>query len=95
MLTEEQYEAYKAAAMAPMADGYYRIRNASTGRSMYMADNTGSLPDAASADFGGIRLADSNTLISDPASVFSFRINTTQPEYLSGVSRLRTTRLSR
>lgn len=79
VLTEQQYEELQAASKAPMADGYYRIRNAATGRGMYMADDNGSLPDASSADFGGIRLADSRTLISDPASVFSFRINTTQP----------------
>lgn len=79
VLTERQYEDLQASSMAPMADGYYRIRNVATGRSMYMADNSGSLPDAASADFGGIRMAVSETLVSDPASVFSFRINTSQP----------------
>lgn len=75
VMTEDEYQAYCGSAQTPFADGYYRIRNAATGRSMYMADNSGSIPDAYSADFAGIRMADSETLVSDPASVFNFRLN--------------------
>lgn len=56
---------------APLASGYYRVKNYKTNRYVYVYDNTGKINAAAgSADVGALDLwKDLNRAISDPGSV--------------------------
>ncbi|MCM1489527.1 MAG: hypothetical protein NC095_01680 [Muribaculum sp.] len=77
VMTPEEYDAYVASLRTVMPDGYYRMQNVATGRTVVMIDDKGGADASGNFDFGAFGLSgDSGKVVSDPASVFSFSART-------------------
>ena len=71
VVTADEYAAMTAGLKNLVEEGYYRLRNADTDRTLFMLDNKGSIRTADNSDLGAFRLySDVLQAASDPASVF-------------------------
>lgn len=81
VLTEEEYDSYVESLKDMMPDGFYRMQNVATGRSVILVDNKASVSASDDSDLGAFRLSgDFDKNVSDPASVFSFASRSTSTE---------------